>query len=426
MGDWLILSSKERKRKVILEKVLGGELRLIDAAPRLEVGYRQAKRLLASYRRRGDAGLVHASRGKPSHQAYSQAFKQEVLEAYESQYLGFGPTFASEKLMERDKLKVQAETLRLWLLEAKLWKRARKRKAYRQRRRRRERFGELVQIDGSDHAWFGKEHSRSCLLNMVDDATTTTLSQMDTGETCRVLLLTFKEWVETYGVPMAVYVDLKNVYVSPKRRVDNDLEDTMNVFERVCSLLNVEIIKAYSPQAKGRVERNHAVYQDRFVKELSLCGVNTIAGANKLLSDSFVNEVNKKFAKHALSEENAHTSASVYGDLNQIFCWEYTRQIRNDFTIRFQNTFYQLEQSKNPILRAKQKVFIRLHLDDTLSIWRGDKRLGFEKLKESEQVKQAPKGFDSAVRSASGKKGKQNSPWNNTPQSWFSSRKHAT
>ena len=358
MGDLLIMSSKERKRKIILEDVLKGRVSLKDAAPKLGVGYRQAKRLKAKYVKKGDKGLVHGNRGKPGNHVYDENFKQRVLSLYKDKYQGFGATFASEKLLELDGVEIKAETLRLWLLSSNLLTRQRKRKAYRKKRERRERFGELLQIDGSDHDWFGIGE-RCCLLNIVDDATTTTLSQLDTGETCKVLLSTFWLWVKRYGVPKAVYVDLKSLYVSPVKRIDNDIEKTLNVFERTCNLLGVEIIKAYSPQAKGRVERNHGVYQDRFVKELALRNIKTIEVANAFLLNDYIDKINMKFAKQPAKQENAHTRASVHGDLNQIFCWEYVRVLRNDFTVRFDNGFYQLEKAQKVRLKVKNKITVR-------------------------------------------------------------------
>ncbi len=421
MEDKLIMSAKERKRKVILEDVKRGFISLKDAAPRLEVGYRQAKRLYKAYRSSGDAGIVHKSRGKPSGRSYPSDFKQKVLTAYENKYSGFGPTFAAEKMAENDKILINGETLRLWLLEANLWQRQRKRKGYRKRRLRRERFGELLQIDGSDHLWFGHHYPRSCLLNMVDDATGTTMSQLDKGETCQVLLSTFMAWVKKYGVPKAVYVDLKNVYVSPRRCVDDDIETTMNVFERVCHLLNVEIIKAYSPQAKGRVERNHGVYQDRFVKELKLRNITTIPEANDFLRKIYLPNVNKKFSKRPASSEDAHCSPKAYGDLNQIFCWEYHRKIRNDYTVRFNNEFYQLSRKQNVVLRSKQAIVVHVHLDGSVSLWREGQRIAYEKLKEPRvKEEKTPKGQISvSERSMLAKKNKHKSPWSQFNPAWL-------
>jgi molybdenum-dependent DNA-binding transcriptional regulator ModE len=426
MGDKLIMSAKERKRKVICEDIKRGYLSVTNAAQRMGVGYRQAKRIWKKYRENGDIGLVHKSRGKASGHAYAIDFKQKILKLYEDKYLDFGPTFAAEKMTEEDKVVMNDETLRLWLLEAKLWQPRRKRKSYRQRRARREKFGELLQIDGSDHAWFGSEYPRCCLLNIVDDATGITMSQLDYGETCKVLLGTLKSWVKKYGVPKAVYVDLKNLYVSPRREVDDDVETTMNVFERVCQLLDIQIIKAYSPQAKGRVERNHGVYQDRFVKELKLKKITTIEEANDFLWKTYLNKVNRKFAKKPASEEDAHCSHKAYGDLNQIFCWEYNRKIRNDYTIRFDNEFYQLRKYQPIKLRESQDVEIHVHLNGNMSFWKNDYRLAYKKIKEPEPKEPEAKkesDYTSAERSAIARSNKHKSPWNQYNPKWIKNRK---
>lgn len=417
MGDKLIMSAKERKRKVILEDVKKGLLTLKDASPKLEVCYRQSKRIWQRYLKYGDVGLVHISRGRKSSHSYPESFRKKVLDIYRSKYMDFGPTFASEKLEEIDGIKINAETLRLWLLEAKLWYRHRKRKSYRQRRERRQSFGELLQIDGSDHAWFGKEHPRSCLLNMVDDATGRTLSQMDTGETCKVLLATFKMWVEKHGVPKAVYVDLKSLYVSPK---STDVKKTFTVFERVCYLLNVKIIKAYSPQAKGRVERNHGTYQDRFVKELQLRGIKDIASANKLLNNYYLDKVNGKFAKSPVSKTDAHCSAKAYGDLEQIFCWAYTRTLQNDFTVHFENECYQLRKQQPIELRKQQKIIVHVHLDGKISFWHKGHKLKYKKTVEPAKKAKAKKlPLSPCQISAIAKANKHKTPWGKYNPGWL-------
>jgi hypothetical protein len=421
MGDYLIMSGKERKRKVILEEVKKGMLTLKDAAPKLEVGYRQAKRIWKKYLTKGDVGLIHANRGKSSANAYSQGFKDKILNLYRNKYMGFGPTFAAEKIEEQDDVKVNAETLRLWLLGAHLLLRSRKRKSYRQRRERKECFGELLQIDGSDHAWFGKDKGRCCLLNIVDDATGITLSQLDRGETCQVLLRTFKMWVEKYGVPQAVYVDLKSLYVSERNRIDNNLDITMHVFERVCYLLNVKVIKAYSAQGKGRVERNHGVYQDRFVKELQLRSITTIGEANDFLTNEYLAKTNKKFAKQPKSSRNAHCPAKAYGDLNQIFCWEYRRKIQNDFTIRFNNRFFQIGKQQSTRTRVKQEVIVHVHLNGDMSLWNQEQRLSYKEVSAPVKAIKLKKGINLMQCSKNGRENKHKTPWSIYNPGWLRS-----
>jgi len=320
MEDKLIMSKKELERKTLLDQYDCGKLKLSEVATRLEISYRQSKRIWKKYREEADKGLQHGNRGRMPCNTYSKEFKDKVLTLYRDKYYEFGPTFASEKLEEDDSIIVNAETFRLWLKSEGLWSRKRKRKIHRERRERKASFGELLQIDGSIHRWFENNDQHYCLLNMVDDATGICLAMLDKGETTQVLLTVLKKWIEIYGIPKAVYVDLKTVYVSPKRlkeKYDDDLliKDGFSVFEQVCKKLGIGIIRAYSAEAKGRVERKHAVFQDRFVKDLRLYGISTIKDANIYL-EKFLNKINNKFAKPASSVTDMHRDPKPYGDLN--------------------------------------------------------------------------------------------------------------
>jgi len=421
MGDNLIMSLKERKRKIILEDVKNGRLSLKDAASRMEVSYRQAKRLKKRYFEKGDQGLVHRSRGKGSGRSYNQKIKEKIIKLYREKYLTYGPTFAAEKLEEFNGIKVNHETLRLWLLKEQLWLRHRERKGYRQRRERRLRFGELLQIDGSIHAWFWNNVRKYCLLNIVDDATGITLSELDTGETSKVLLSVLKKWIEKYGVPLAVYVDLKSLYVS-KHCSMQEIEQGYHVFEKVCYKLNIKIIKAYSPQAKGRVERNHGVYQDRFVKELKLRDIKTLEAANKFLGEEYLEKINKKFAKEPAAKENAHCNKAAYGDLDQILCWEERRVVKNDWTISFNNEHYQLLKEQAAQVQRKQEVLVRRHLNGEIDLWQKGLKLNFTRLVEKPVVRSALKiGIDPFKRSRDARRNKHKTPWSKFNPSWLTS-----
>ena len=281
MEDRLIMSKKELERKTLLDNFICKKMTLRDISARINVSYRQTKRIWKKYKEENDRGLQHKNRGKAPKNAYPKMYKDQILGLYQSKYYEFGPTYAAEKMLEDDEVSIHPETLRLWLKAAGLWSRKRKRKIHRERRERRAGFGELLQIDGSIHHWFIGNDTHYCLLNMVDDATGICLAMLDKGETTQILLTVLKKWIQTYGIPKAVYVDLKAVYVSPKRlkeKYDDDLliKDGFSVFEQVCKKLGIEIIRAYSAEAKGRVERKHAVFQDRLVKDLKLNGIKTI------------------------------------------------------------------------------------------------------------------------------------------------------
>lgn len=382
MGDKLIMSGKERKRKVIMEGVINRQYTLKEGANRMGVSYRQAKRIFKRYKAQGDAGLLHKHRGSPSGHAKPTVLKQKVLTLYQEKYRGFGPTLAAEFMEEEESIRVNAETLRLWLKSEGLWLRQRKHRPYRHRREPKEHFGEMLQIDGSDHEWFGPGEPTCCLLNMVDDATSTTLAMLDGGETTWVLLKVLMKWIKRYGVPQSVYVDLKSVYVSPS-------QDGLSVFEEVCQKLDIKVIHAYSAQAKGRVERKHGVFQDRFVKELQLKGIKELGEANKLLEKKVLKKFNEKFAKPAKEAANGHRDAKLFGDLQQIICWETTRQVRNDYTFQYENVHYQILKEKEQKLKPKQKVVVRKHLSGKISLWYEGNRLSYKRLTEKAKREEA-------------------------------------
>lgn len=352
MGDKLIMSKKELQRKSILDMVKYGQLTQLDASKRLSLSYRQTKRIYQRYMKEGDSGLVHKSQGKTSSRAYPLEMKKIVLALYEEKYWDSGPTLAAEKLLEDDKYELHAETLKLWLKEAGIWLPKRVRKTHRTRRARRLRFGELLQLDGSIHAWLPGITLKQCLMNLVDDATGKTLALLDRGETTDAAFRLLRWWIKLHGIPMVIYVDLKSLYISPKSLRYTDEDDLvepewLTQFSRVCKALGIDVIKAYSPQAKGRVERNHGVYQDRFVKELRLRDIKTIEGANKLLQNGFIDNLNNKFMKSPASVEDAHIALRAEQNLDDILCWEYTRTVHNDWIILFEN---QLLQYKNQTL----------------------------------------------------------------------------
>jgi transposase len=405
----LVMSDKERLRKAIFEMVKQGKITLGQAAKQCEISYRQAKRAYRSYKEKGDAGLAHQSRGQQSNRRHR--YRDEIIARYKERYEGFGPTLAAEKLMEEDNLYVNHETLREWLLKENLWHKQRKRSPYRRQRECRAQFGELVQIDGSIHDWL-EEGRHRCLLNMVDDSTSKTLAYLDSGETTRCVFLVIWKWIERYGVPLAFYVDLKTVYASSK-------DASFSHVEKACKKLGIRIIKAYSPQAKGRVERKHGVYQDRFVKELRLKKIKTVEQANEVLENGFIDKLNQKFEKPARNSESAHRSSSQL-DLNQIFCWEYDRQIQNDWTFSFMNKCYQVKKECGDVVRPKIKICVRRHLDNSISAWYKEKQILIKLLDRRPEKMAAPKKQADVLSACqAGKIGRRRSPWGQFNPGWI-------
>ena len=389
MEGHLLMSAKERRRKSVLEEVDRGRMAIVEAASRLELSYRQCRRVYKRFREQGDAGLVHRSRGKPSSRAKDATMKEAVLERYRQRYKGFGPTLAAEKLAE-DGHEIDHETLRRWLIADGQWKRRRKRANHRSRRERKVHFGELVQIDGSHHQWFGSNKPMCCLMNMVDDATGCSLSIMAEQETTEAAMQLLWAWCERYGVPKALYSDKKSVFVTTREpTLEEQLADEQpqTAFGKACAKLGIEIIIAHSPQAKGRVERSHGVYQDRFVKQLTLRRITTIKGANKLLHNGFIDSLNDKFARQPSSNVDFHCPLPNDINLDDVFCIEEHRVIQNDWTIRHKNCIYQITEDNRPLPKPKNKVVVRTRMDGTVLLYFDEKPLNHRLLTNSQLAK---------------------------------------
>lgn len=373
MGEVIAMSQKERARFVEMEMVAEGKQSLGEAARRLGLSYRQGKRVWRRYREGGASGLVHRARGRPSNRCKGLVFRQACLEVYRERLMGFGPTLAAEKLGELGWV-VDHETLRRWLVAEGLWQRQRKRGPHRRWRERKAHFGELVQLDGSFHDWFGDGKKR-CLMNMVDDATGRTLALLFEEETTEAAMRLLWAWIERYGIPRALYTDWKNVYLTKREpTLEEQLsgEVPQTAFGKVCAKLGITIIPASSPQAKGRVERSNGVYQDRFIKELRLLGITEMEKANELLLGGFCEKLNQKFAHEPATSEDWHRPVPEGMDLADIFCWEETRVVNNDWTVRYHNRWFQITGPKGNLPPAKKNVLVQRRLDGSLHlIYRG-------------------------------------------------------
>jgi transposase len=382
MEGHLLMSAKERLRKVEFEGVRQGRLSIKEAAMRLKLSYRHCRRVYKRFREEGDKGLVHRRRGRPSNRAKPPEFKEAVISRYKERYEGFGPVLAREKLVEEGH-EIGRETLRTWLIEENLWQPQRKHSRHRERRERKGHFGEMVQMDGSHHQWFGDKQPMNCLMDMVDDATGNTVALMDEQETTDLAMRTLWQWCERYGIPETLYTDKKNVYVTNREpTIEEQLagEEPLTEFGKACAKLDIKIITANSPQAKGRVERKHGVFQDRFVKELKLQEITTIEEANKLLQNGFVDALNNKFARPPLSEIDFHRPAPTKRELREIFCIEKPRVVSNDWTVRCENRFYQILKGNKPLPKPRDKVTVRQLLDGTIQLLYRDKKLKFKEI----------------------------------------------
>jgi len=374
----LSMSLKERDRLLIMQQVELGSIRLVEASERMDVCYRQAKRIWRRWKKGRAGGLIHRSRGRVSNRRIRREDKDKALDLYREHFGDFGPTLASEKLAETFGVSVHAETLRRWLHEAHLLIPRSAVRTHRRRRDRRKHFGELVQMDGSDHDWFEQRGGRACLMVMVDDATGRSLSYMAPAETTQGAFMALKKWIEAHGIPTALYVDKKSVY-RPVRSA-NETErrsgtEALGDFGQACHRLGIGLIFAHSPQAKGRVERKNAVYQDRLVKEMRLRGIDDIDGANAMLND-FDTSLNEKMAIAAGSDVDLHRSTPSARVLNETLCREHSRVVQNDWTVSFEGRIYQIENQPS-LPRPKSRVTLRRRLDDSVAILNGESELRY-------------------------------------------------
>ena len=331
------MSARERRRMALMTRVAEGLLKLRVAAEMLRVSYRQAKRIRRRYLQEGDAGLVHRGRGRCSNRTRPAAERKQAVALYGKRYVGFGPLLASEHLATDHGIVVDHETLRRWLMAEGHWQSRRQREKHRAARERRPRRGDLVQIDGSEHDWLEGRGPRVVLMVMIDDATNTTLARFYPAEDTAAAYDIFECYVSLYGLPAALYPDRDSICVCTR---EASLEEELaNVgpetqFARAMRELGVELIPAYSPQAKGRVERRHGLFQDRLVKEMRRRGLRTIKAANAYLEGSFLALVNGRYTVKPRDPANGHQPRPAAATLSLVLSWQEPRSVAKDWTLQ--------------------------------------------------------------------------------------------
>jgi hypothetical protein len=374
------LSSKELNRVEAMGRVKSGGLRLSDAAGLMELSYRQAKRVWARYLIGGAKALQHRGCGRASNRGYGKKYRARVLRRYEEQYTDFGPTLAAEQLAVEGVM-VSRQTLARWLRAAGLWSGARRRKPYRQRRERREHFGELVQLDGSFHPWLEERAGGQCLMHMVDDATSTAEGRFYPEETIWAAAGVLRRWIEKYGIPRALYTDWKNVYVRQATEAEKLAEEApLTQFGRMCQRLGIRIIAANSPQAKGRVERAHGTHQDRLVKKLRLAGIADYQAANRYLDEHYLADHNRRFARPPASTTDYHRRRPTARQLDEVFWLEEERVISADWVVSYKTRLLQLERQSRHYAPARSRVMVRENQQGDLAVVYRGQRLRFKEI----------------------------------------------
>jgi transposase len=383
MAGRLPMGQKELLRGKVMELVKQGRMTIRVASIELKVSYRQGRRIYAAYERGGDKALIHGNVGKQSNRKTEEGIRERALAAYRDRYSDFGPTFAVEKLAEVEGIAVGINTLRRWLIAEGLWQRKRRKSTYRSRRERRPCFGELLQFDGSHHDWFEGRRGKCCLITMIDDATNIRFAQFFEEETTAGAMTVLSYWITRYGIPQGLYCDHKNAFVITREPTDTELlkgiTKPKSHFGKACDKLGIEVIPADSPQAKGRVERNHGLDQDRLVKELRLAGISDIEAANRFLIETYLPAINRKFSRPAADSADAHAPLGKV-NLGEILCFEHERTVTNDYVVRFECRLFQLLKTNKSLPRPKDKVTIRIRLDGLLSILWKEKSLLVEEI----------------------------------------------
>ena len=374
----LRLSVKERDRCEVLSKVAKSSISLSQASELLGVSYRQVLRLWKRYQLDGASGLKPGLRDRVSNRQFDETRRERVLELYRAKYGDFGPTLAVEYLVKCDGEELSEETLRQWLIGAGLWSARRRGAAHRQWRERRACWGELVQMDGSDHDWFEGRRGRASLMVLIDDATNWTHAKFFESETTAAAMTVFGEYVGHYGLPRALFVDRAGIYETTRdSTVDEALRDTapLTQFGRAMRDLGVELILAHSPQAKGRVERRHAVFHDRFVKALHLQQINTLESANEFLEHEYLDELNHQFHVTARSLANLHRPLPRGLNLHHVLCHQEARMVQNDWTVSWCNRILQLSVVHQTLSLTRKKILVSELLDGTLRLTWGTQTL---------------------------------------------------
>jgi hypothetical protein len=336
---------------------------------------RTVSRRLQRFRSGGDAGLVHASRGRRSNRAFSDELREQVVDLVTRQYADFGPTFAAEKLAERDGLHVGSETLRGWMTDSGLWKPKPRKVTHRQWRERKACFGEMVQVDTSVHDWFEGRGEKAHLINLIDDATSRVFLRFYDAESTETNMAHLKAYIERCGRPRAFYGDKASHFrVNRSATAQEELEglEAQTQIERALCELDITYITAHSPQAKGRVERSFDTAQDRLVKELRLAGISDIATANDFLEERYMPQANAKFAVPAACDLDAHRPTAGF-DLDAIFSVQEPRTVARDYTVRFDHRRFQIRKASAAPGLVRGKVIVEQRLDGSLHLrWRGE------------------------------------------------------
>jgi len=407
--DILMIRQDELKRYQLINKVFDKSINQQEAAEFLGISDRQVRRIVRRVRVEGEYGVIHLLRGRRGCRRIPDNVRTRILELYQERYNDFGPTLASEKLLELDHLRVSDETLRLWLVKDGLWRVDRRRnRKKRTWRARKDKFGQMVQMDGSHHDWLEGRGPKLVLMGYIDDATGKIYGRFFDYEGTLPAMGGLKGYIQRNGIPDQVYLDKHSTYRNNRKYNYTNWpfrdEDELTQFERACRQLGIEVIHAHSPQAKGRVERLFKTLQDRLVKEMRLMGVKTCTEANAFI-EKYIDKFNARFAVQACKKGNAHRLPDKRIKIDDILSIQTEHVLRNDRTVIHDRKLYQVTNKT----RA-QRVVVFEYLNGRMAIKYGQESLDFSVIEERPQPKpkiQEVKKFKNRLRYIPPR----NSPW---------------
>lgn len=365
------LTAPKQERYDVIRSRIAGDITNKEASIRLGLKVRQVQRIKRAVEEMGAKGIIHKSKGQPSRNATDDAMVKKVVAFFkQKKHRDFGPTFAQEKLAGLGVV-MSTEALRSLMIKEEIWKPRKRRgpQIVREWRERKESFGELVQFDGSYHDWL-ETGEKECLLAAIDDATSNIIRAIfDDNEGVHAVFRFWWSYVERCGRPAAIYLDKFSTYkVNHKNAVDN--KELMTQFDRAMEELDVEVICANSPEAKGRIERLFGTLQDRMVKEMRLADTKTLNDANRFIGERYIPDHNRRFGVPAKNERDAHRPLSddLRARLPSIFSVQSKRKVNNDYTIQFKNRWFQLEATQDTAVYKRDEVIIEERLDGMIHI----------------------------------------------------------
>ena len=366
--ELIILTKKEHERLEIIRRIMKRELRQKAAAEMMGITDRQVRTLIGRVRDKGAAGLAHGNRGKPSPKRMPEALVRRIVEIIKVRYRDFKPKFAAEKLWRKDRIRVSDEKLRQIMIGADLWRVHRKRGPIHPWREPRSHYGEMVQMDGSHHAWLEQRGPKMVLMGMVDDARNRFYGRFYEYEGVYPAMNVLEGYLRQYGLPQSIYVDKHSTYKTVRHPSEDELfrgEEAATQFERAAQELGIKLIHAHSPQAKGRIERMFATLQDRLVKDLRLASISTLAEANRFL-EAYLPEFNAQFEREPRASENVHRPLPKTLKLEEIFCLKTPRTILDGYCIHWKGKRYAIEE---PSRRMRGRpAMVMSHFDGRLII----------------------------------------------------------